>query len=174
MIQSLSLYRFQPDFIILATSWRDLGHRPELSDDRASVKRKVEEELADWMLLWRTAHDRLGCQIIVNDFDVPPWRSLGNYEMRHPSGFARYVALVNLALSDAAPAYVTIHDIDYLSATWGRWEWGDERFYHHAKMPCSPEHLVDYAHSLASLILRNSASPGNAWSWTWTTRSGEG
>ena len=147
------LYRFQPDFIILATSWRDLGHRPELSDDRASVKRKVEEELADWMLLWRTAHDRLGCQIIVNDFDVPPWRSLGNYEMRHPSGFARYVALVNLALSDAAPAYVTIHDIDYLSATWGRWEWGDERFYHHAKMPCSPEHLVDYAHSLASLIL---------------------
>ena len=58
------LYRFQPDFVILASSWRDLGHRPELSDDRAAVKRKVEEELADWMLLWRTAHDRLGCQII--------------------------------------------------------------------------------------------------------------
>ena len=52
-----------------------------------------------------------------------------------------------------APPYVTIHDIDHLSASWGRWEWGDERFYHHAKLPCSPEHLVDYAHSLASLIL---------------------
>ena len=56
-------------------------------------------------------------------------------------------------LQDAAPAFVTIHDIDHLSATWGRWDWGDERFYHHAKLPCSPEHLVDYAHSLASLIL---------------------
>ena len=29
------LYRFRPDFIVLATSWRDLGHRPELGDDRA-------------------------------------------------------------------------------------------------------------------------------------------
>lgn len=28
------LYRFHPDFIELATSWRDLGHRPELGDDR--------------------------------------------------------------------------------------------------------------------------------------------
>ena len=48
---------------------------------------------------------------------------------------------------------MTIHDVDHLAAALGRWQWGDERFYHHAKLPCSPEHLVDYAHSLASLIL---------------------
>jgi len=147
------LYRFQPDLIVLATSWRDLGHRPELGDDRAEVQRKVEAELADWMLLWRTAHERLGCQIIQNNFDAPPWRTLGNHELRHPAGLGRYITLINLALQDAAPPFVTIHDIDHLSATWGRWEWGDERFYHHAKLPCSPEHLVDYGHSLASLIL---------------------
>ena len=35
----------------------------------------------------------------------------------------------------------------------GAWTWGDERFYHHAKLSCGPEQLVDYAHSLASLIL---------------------
>ncbi len=147
------LYRFHPDFIELATSWRDLGHRPELGDDRAQVQRKVEAELADWTRLWRTAHDRLGCQIIQNNFDAPPWRTLGNHETRHPAGFSRYLSLINLALQDAAPSFVTIHDIDHLSASWGRWEWGDDRFYHHAKLPCSPELLVDYAHSLASLIL---------------------
>ena len=58
------LYRFRPEFIILATSWRDLGHHPHLGDDRATVQRKVEEELGDWMRLWKTAHDRLGCQLI--------------------------------------------------------------------------------------------------------------
>ena len=147
------LYKFRPEIIILATSWRDLGHLPELGDDRAGVQRKVEAELADWSLLWRTAHDRLGCQIILNNFDAPPWRTLGNHETRHPAGFARYVTLVNLALQDSAPSFVTIHDLDHLSATWGRWEWGDERFYQHAKLPCSPELLVDYAHSLSTLIL---------------------
>jgi FkbH-like protein len=147
------LYRFQPDFIIVATTWRDVGHRPEPGDDRAITQRKVEAELADWSLLWKTAHDRLGCQIIQNNFDVPPWRVLGNHESRHPSSFGRYLSLVNMEMQDVAPSFVTIHDIDHLAASWGRWEWGEERFYHHAKLPCSPEHLVDYAHSLASLLL---------------------
>ncbi len=147
------LYQFRPEFIILATSWRDLGHRPVLSDDRADVQRKVDAELADWARLWRTAHDRLGCQIIQNNFDLPPWRTLGNHDARHPAGFSRYASLVNIGLQDVAPPYVTIHDIDHLSATWGRWSWGEERFYHHAKLACAPEHLVDYAHSLASLVL---------------------
>ncbi len=147
------LYRFQPDFVVVATTWRDLGHRPNAGDDRALAQQKVEAELADWALLWKTANNRLGCQIIQNNFDVPPWRSLANHELRHPSSLGRYVNLVNMQMQDMAPPYVTIHDIDHLSASWGRWEWGDERFYHHAKLPCSPEHLVDYAHSLASLIL---------------------
>ncbi len=147
------LYRFQPDFIFLATTWRDLGHRPSLSDDRDEVQRKVKAELADWEQLWRVAHERWGCQIIQNNFDAPPWRSLANHELRHPSGLSRFVSLVNHAIHDEAPAYVTIHDIDHLSATSGRWSWGDERFFHHAKLPCAPEHLVDYAHSVASLIL---------------------
>ena len=136
------LYRSRPDFLVVATTWRDLGHRPELSDDRGVVARKVEAEAAEWTSLWGIAHDRLGCQIIQNNFDAPPWRALGNLEATHPAGFGRYVSLVNHALQDAAPPYVTIHDVDHLAAAWGRWEWGDERFYHQAKLPCSPEHLV--------------------------------
>jgi FkbH-like protein len=148
-----TLYETRHDTIFLATTWRDLGHVPALADDRDEVKRKVEAEVADWSLLWRTAHDRLGCQILQNNFDSPPWRTLGNHEARHPAGFARYVSLVNHALQDAAPPYVTIHDLDGLSSAWGRTQWGDERFYHHAKLPCPPELLVDYAHSVASLLL---------------------
>ncbi|HYW79229.1 MAG TPA: HAD-IIIC family phosphatase, partial [Thermoguttaceae bacterium] len=46
-----------------------------------------------------------------------------------------------------------IHDVDHLAATAGRWAFSDERFFHHAKLPCSPEHLVDYAHNVASILL---------------------
>jgi FkbH-like protein len=58
-------------------------------------------------------------------------------------------------MAEQAPAAVTIHDVDHLAALSGRWRWSDDRFYHQAKLPCSPESLVDYAHSLASLILAN-------------------
>ena len=91
-IRNPSCTAFRPEFIILATSWRDLGHRPHLGDDRAEVQRKVEAELADWSRLWAAAHDRLGCQIIQNNFDMPPWRTLANHDSRHPGGFSRYAA----------------------------------------------------------------------------------
>lgn len=145
------LQRFRPEFLILATTWRDLGRRPEMSDDREIVERKVEDEVADWEALWGATRG-LGCQIIQNNFDAPPWRVLGNLEARHPAGFSRFIERVNHRMQDVAPPYVTIHDIDYLAAAWGLWQWGDERYFFHAKLPCSPEHLVDYAHSLASLI----------------------
>jgi predicted enzyme involved in methoxymalonyl-ACP biosynthesis len=69
---------------------------------------------------------------------------------------ARFVNLVNTGLLDAAPAYVTIHDVDHLSAAAGRWAWGDDRFYFHAKMPCAPEFLPGYAHGVASIIAAHS------------------
>ena len=92
------LYHFRPDFVIVATTWRDLGHRPELTDTRAEVRSKVDAEVAEWAALWHVVQERLGCQIIQNNFDAPPWRALGNFESRHPGGFARFIALVNQAL----------------------------------------------------------------------------
>jgi FkbH-like protein len=150
---SSGLYQFRPDFVLIVTSWRDLKVRPEFNDSREDVRRKVDSEVATWNSLWRIAREELQCQVIQSNFATPPWRVMGNLEARHPAGFNRFISLVNHALAEAAPSGVTIHDVDQLASAAGRWEWGDERFFHQAKLPCSPEHLVDYAHSLAALML---------------------
>ena len=66
------LHGFRPRILFLATCWRDLGHVPLLSDDQEAVQRAVEAEFAEWNNLWQTAHERLGCQILQNNFDAPP------------------------------------------------------------------------------------------------------
>ena len=149
---SSGLYAFKPDRIYLATHWRNLGRLPTVSDKPEQVNELRERELGDWENLWRVAHDRLGCQILQNNFDMPFWRSLGNHEARHPAALVRFIADINRLLADRSPSYVTIHDVDGLSADIGRRAWGDERFYLHAKMPCAPEHLVNYAHNVASVV----------------------
>ena len=149
---SSGLYAFNPSFILIASSWRDLLRRPKLSDTDDTVRVLVEAECSNWAGLWKIAHERLGSQILQNCFDSPPWRQLGNHEMRHPAGFGRFIARVNARLFDAAPPFVTLHDVDHLSASAGRWAWSDERFYHQAKLPCGPAYLVDYAHSVASIL----------------------
>jgi FkbH-like protein len=147
------LYQFKPEIVYLATSWRDIGHRPALGNDREAVANLVQAELSEWMTLWNAVHQRLGCQVICNNFDTPTWRQLGNHELRHAASLGRFISQLNAAFFEQAPPFVTIHDVDYLASSTGRWVWGDERFFHHAKLPCAPEHLVDYAHSVASIVI---------------------
>lgn len=146
------LYDFKPNVVYLATHWRNLGHSPALSDTAEGVGRQVEAEFKDWALLWQTVHDRLGCQVLQNNFDTPPRRALDNFEMRHAGTLARFIAETNRLMMERAPAYVTIHDVDALASNAGRRAWGNERFFLHAKMPCAPEYMVDYAHSISSIL----------------------
>lgn len=114
------LHRFRPDFVVILTTWRDLGHRPLMTDDRAAVDAKVRAAVEDWVRIWSAVQQRLGCQILQNNFDAPPWRTLGNLERRHAGGLGRFVSLVNHALQEAAPPNVNVHDVDHLASTAGR------------------------------------------------------
>lgn len=149
---SSDLYHFEPGVIFLATHWRNVGHLPALTDPAEKVGELLEAEYREWALLWETAHQRLGSQVLQNNFDPPPWRSLGNHEMRHPSAPGRFIAEINRMLAERAPPYVTIHDVEGVAAFIGRRAWSDERFFVHAKMPCAPEHMVEYAHSVSSIL----------------------
>ena len=146
------LYRWAPRFLFLATSWRDLGRPPGLRAMPQEATAAVEREYAAWAALWEKAHAGLRCQILQNNFDAPAWRQADNLEMRLPGSLGAFVAALNRAFAERAPAYVTVHDLAHLAASAGLWTWGEERFYHHAKMPAAPEALVDYAHSAASLV----------------------
>ncbi len=146
------LYAFEPPFVYLPTTWRDLSGMPAVGDDETQVRALADRELADRMALWTTVHGRLRCQVVQDNLVVPPWRPLDNYESRHPASGCSYVTEINRRLAAQAPSFVTIHDVDHLAGAVGRYAWADERFYCHAKLPCSPEHLVPYAHSVASVI----------------------
>jgi FkbH-like protein len=146
------LHQFQPNVVFLATHWRNVGRWPALSDSAEAVGGLLDAEYRDWAALWQMLHERLGAQVLQNNFDAPSWRTLANHEMRHAAAHARFIADLNRALAEGAPSFVTIHDVDAIASNAGRRAWGDERFFLHAKMPCAPEYLVDYAHSVASLL----------------------
>lgn len=149
---SSDLYRFKPDFIFLGVTRRDLGAMPMLSDSADAADAAAEAAAGEWEKLWRVAHERLGCQIIQNNFDAPPWRVFGNLEASFASAPGAFIDKVNRELCRRAPRWVSIHDLDGLAAAVGRWNWGDERFFHLAKLPCAPEHLTSYGHNVAALI----------------------
>lgn len=146
------LYQFEPHYIFLATTRRDLGQLPSPADSLDVIQGAVEAAAKEWVDLWNIANERLGCQIIQNNFDAPPWRSYGQLERKLEGASGAFIESCNREIAKRAPPWVSIHDLDGLAANVGRWNWGDERFFHIAKLPCAPEYLVPYAHGVASLI----------------------
>lgn len=146
------LYQFAPQFVFIASTRRDVGAAPRAGDSHEAVEAMAEAAGAEWEALWRMLRDRLDCQIIQNNFDAPPWRAFGNLDRSQPGAPGDFIARVNRQLAARAPAWVSIFDLDGLAGAVGRWNWGDERFFHLAKLPCAPEHLPPYAHGVAALI----------------------
>ncbi len=146
------LASFKPQIIFIATSGRDIARVPRLGMTPAEVTNAVSEEVKDWQHLWTLAFERWGCTIIQNMFDAPPFTPLGHFGARFYASREHFVHRLNLALSESAPAHVVLHDLPALIREAGTRQWFDPRFYLEAKMPCGPECLVQYAHSVMSLL----------------------
>ena len=143
------LYRFAPQFVVLAGSRRDLSLPPPAAR-LEDLELAADAIVTEWRTLGRIAHERSGCRVIQNNFEAPAWRAFGNLEMSHAGAIGEFIDRVNRGLRHDLPEWLTLHDLDGLAASVGRWQWGDERYFHLAKLPCAPEHLTTYAHSVAA------------------------
>ncbi len=144
---------FCPQIVFFATGCRDLPEGTIASMVEADFHGWVVAEAEKWGQLWQLAHERWSAQIIQNLFEIPPWGVYGHYIHQVRVSRERALQELNQALLAGAPAHVIFHDLQMLVLEEGARQWFDPRFYHEAKMPCGPECLPTYAHSVASRVL---------------------
>ncbi|MCR6645592.1 MAG: hypothetical protein NVV62_14315 [Terricaulis sp.] len=98
------LYSFAPDFVVLATTRRDLGAAPGAFESAEAAQAAADAAAGEWEALWRRLHERLGCQIIQNNFDLSPAQAFGNLDSSHPAAPGYFIGAVNRALARARRA----------------------------------------------------------------------
>ena len=133
------LYRFEPRVALLYVHYRDIQPGG------------AEKEAARWTQLCKTLQERAGCAVIVNNFDSPAERPLGNLEARREDGRLSRIRKLNSALAAGLPPGVFLLDQEHLSSTIGKERWFDARYWFDAKMAISPEALPRYAAEAAAL-----------------------
>ena len=143
---------FQPQVIFLATGTRDVSRFPTLDMGEDVVAQLAAQELDDWAQLWERANQKWNATLIQNNFEIGPGSVMGHYSRRYPAAREHYLERLNRMMSDHAPAYVILHDLQGIAAEAGARSWFDPRFYLEFKMPCGPDSLVSYAHSVFSLL----------------------
>ena len=144
---------FRPHLVFFATNSCDAPEVPSTPMTNEEFNEWADEAAGPWKHLWQAANERWGCQIIQNLFEIPPWGVFGHYVHRAGISRERFLNRMNQSLIAEAPPYVIFHDPQMLALEMGARHWFDPRFYHEAKMPCGPECLPIYAHSVASLML---------------------
>jgi FkbH-like protein len=148
------LIEFAPDIAYVHTSVLNLRSMPRASASSAEMSAAVEVEFARYRQIWQSIQQKVGAQIVQNNFELPPVAILGNMDSVVSGGATRFVLEMNAAFSRAAeddPSLV-LNDLHGLSSRMGLNQWFDWDRYFSYKVAVTSEASVAIARSLASIV----------------------
>lgn len=145
---------FQPDIVYLHTSSVNIKYRPPISSNEAEFSSSVDAEISRFRAIWASLGNAVGCQIIQNNFELPPSSVLGNLDAISPGGSARFIHELNrqFAAEAGANARLIIQDINGISARVGLNRWLDPERWFSYKIANSVEGTYAIAASLAAQV----------------------
>jgi FkbH-like protein len=151
---STALVDFRPDLIYLHTSSWNVRNKPPLNCSADEFNSCVEAELARFREIWDSLESSLGCQIIQNNFETPPYAILGNLDAMAYGGLSRFLMQLNVALAEelAKQPAVRLQDVHGISAMLGLRRWFDWNRYFSYKLLLTSEANLELARSLASIV----------------------
>ncbi|CAM2962546.1 HAD-IIIC family phosphatase [Helicobacter felis] len=146
-----ALRDFAPDLIYLHTSWLNIEHFPALNASAEEIAKLVQQEMNKIEIMLISLKTRYSCAIIINNFDLPQHRSLGNLD--YSSGKTHFIHALNTAIIKLVKEHPSVYmqDLLYLSAQVGLSKWFDPSLYYRAKYAMSYEGLACVALNLSKL-----------------------
>lgn len=143
-----ALYRWQPDFIVIAVHEGEL-QLPFLSE---SPDDDVAREVASWTTLWDAVALHGSARVIQFNFALPVETPFGHLGTRVSGTRHAMMLAVNAGLGVAAGRKVDILDCERLSALTGKEQWMDPRYWHLSKQAVSLQVLPLLARHLTAVI----------------------
>ena len=149
-----TLIDFKPQIVYIHTSCRNVRNTPPLNCTEAELPGYVTAELNRYKEIWDSLDSNLGCQVIQNNFETPPYTILGNMDAAAPAGLSRFLMQLNIAFAQeiSSRPKVILQDVHGLSARLGTRQWFDWDRYFSYKLLLSPEANFEVARSLDSLV----------------------
>jgi HAD superfamily phosphatase (TIGR01681 family) len=148
------LIAFRPDLVYTHTSCRNIQSFPPLQSSESELQGYVDAEVSRFRQMWDSLEQNLSCQIIQNNFELPPFATLGNMDAVANGGHSNFVARLNLAFAGVANTNkkLLIQDVHGISARVGLDRWFDWERWFSYKILNSAEASMAMARSLTSMV----------------------
>ena len=149
-----ALVEFRPDLVYIHTSCQNVQGFAPLQCSGEELRGYVNAEVGRYQRIWASLEQSLSCQIIQNNFELPPFAILGNMDGVAYGGHSNFILRLNLALADAALSNkkLLIQDVHGISARVGLRLWFDWERWFSYKVLHTPEASLAIARSLTSMV----------------------
>lgn len=143
------------DFIYVHVTNRNLLNIPEPSDGYETVKNKLQTECEKLDAVIEALQKKFSCPIIHNNFEMLPYRVLGNREVWDNSGAINFINRVNEYLNQKAreEKNLYINDINYLASYYGIKQWTDLSCWYRYKYAMCIDAIPLIAQNLSAIII---------------------
>ena len=161
MFPNETLKNFQPDFIYLHTTNRNITAYPVIGESDDETKERLEGEYRRFEAMWERLEDLYHCPVIQNNFEFPSYRLLGNQDAAILQGRVSFLNQLNgrLAAYARSHAHFYILDLQYLSARCGLDAWADPFYWYMYKyalaVPFIPELSFEISKIIKSILGKN-------------------
>jgi len=154
VVDSQALIDFRPELVYVHTSCMNILAFPPVQCTEAELQSYVAAEVERYRQIWQALGENVPCQIIQNNFELPPHAILGNMDAVAPGGHARFVMELNQAFAREAAGNtkLLIQDIHGISARTGLNQWFDWDRWYSYKILWTPEANLAVARSLNSML----------------------
>ena len=154
MFPDKELLNFKPDIVFIHTTSRNISAWPSLSDSAETVSGLLDKQMLHFTQMWDNIARVFSCPIIQNNFELPFYRLLGNRDASDIHGRSNFTARLNAMFYEYAQTHSNfyIHDIMYLSASYGLDKWSDPMSWYLYKYAMTPFAIPEFSFSLACII----------------------
>lgn len=148
------LESFQPDFIYIHTTFRNIEVFPNIADSPEQVNQLLNSEFNRLSQMWTALNEKYSCPIIQNNFDRPSYRLMGNRDIWDDCGKSSFINKLNQKIYEYAAAHERfyVNDIDYLSAQIGLNKWHSSFYWNMYKYAMSMEAIPYVAKSVSDIV----------------------
>jgi len=154
MFPNAKLEEFAPDVIFIHTSNKNISVFPTMADSKEQVDTLLAAQMDKFTAMWDRLREVYKCPIIQNNMELPLYRLLGNKDGVDFHGKTSFVRRINQSFADYAASHDNfyIHDLEYLSASYGLERFSDPFYWHMYKYCMCVPAIPIFAYSLSNIL----------------------
>lgn len=156
MFGNPELDSFNPDFIFIHTTNRNITEFNEgcMTASSAEIDEALERQYNHFSKMWDKLAEKFHCPVIQNNMELPFYRLLGNMDTSDIHGKSNFITRLNLKFYEYAQTHDNffIHDINYLSASYGLEKWSQPFYWYMYKYALNVNAIPEFSYNLANII----------------------